>query len=398
MPSLYLRRSLLALGAVLLATGGCGPETSEPPILDDGVDVRIVVQGQGRVGWGPEFACFDDCVWSLPADEPVTLTASGAEAYFFAGWSGACDPFPQACERVFEDGAVATVKFARHVLRFRPTGDGEGGFRINVDGVDTLCDAPCGIGLDRPLQVAITYDPQGTTGTVLGNWGGACTDASLPDYCLVRVTNGTDVSKRWTHPPVAFDDAYEMVWDTALDVPEPGVLANDTDTPGDVLTAELAPGQGVAHGSLTLRPDGGFTYTPDLGYSGTDAFGYRARDDFGNRSDVATVTIEAERLNLAPVAIDGAYQVDAGSTLTVAAPGVLDDDADPEDDALTAVLESAAVNGEFELEPDGGFHYTPDDGFVGDDLFRYRAFDGELSSEPATVTIRVVALEEEPEP
>jgi large repetitive protein len=37
--------------------------------------------------------------------------------------------------------------------------------------------------------------------------------------------------------PVAFNDSYSTNEDTALDVLAPGILGNDTDVDGDVLTA-----------------------------------------------------------------------------------------------------------------------------------------------------------------
>jgi hypothetical protein len=45
-------------------------------------------------------------------------------------------------------------------------------------------------------------------------------------------------------------------------------------------------------------------------------------------------------INNPPVAVNDAYSVDEDNTLTVAAPGVLGNDSDPDDDTLTAVLVS----------------------------------------------------------
>jgi hypothetical protein len=41
------------------------------------------------------------------------------------------------------------------------------------------------------------------------------------------------------------------------------------------------------------------------------------------------------------------------------------------------------------LNPDGTFNYTPQDGFTGDDGFRYQLFDGKANSNVAMVTLRV---------
>jgi len=89
-------------------------------------------------------------------------------------------------------------------------------------------------------------------------------------------------------PPVAVNDSYTTVQDTSLSIAAPGVLANDSDTDGDALTAVLVP-NGTA-GSVTLNPDGSFTYTPPAGFSGEDHFTYQASDGTA-LSALATVAI-----------------------------------------------------------------------------------------------------------
>ena len=81
----------------------------------------------------------------------------------------------------------------------------------------------------------------------------------------------------------------------------------------------------------------------------------------------------------------------AGATLGVAAPGVLGNDSDADGDALTAVLASGPASGSLALNGDGSFSYTPNAGFAGTDSFTYRAFDGALYSNSATVSITVNA-------
>ena len=66
--------------------------------------------------------------------------------------------------------------------------------------------------------------------------------------------------------PVAGPDAYDAVQGEPLVLPAPGVLANDTDADGQVLTATGA--SQPAHGAVRLAADGSFTYTPDAGFSG----------------------------------------------------------------------------------------------------------------------------------
>jgi hypothetical protein len=76
--------------------------------------------------------------------------------------------------------------------------------------------------------------------------------------------------------PVAGPDDYQVLMNSSLQVPAPGVLGNDSDADGDILSAVLA--SGPANGSLSLNPDGSFSYTPALNFFGLDSFTYQASD------------------------------------------------------------------------------------------------------------------------
>lgn len=88
--------------------------------------------------------------------------------------------------------------------------------------------------------------------------------------------------------PLATADSYSTSQNAPLVVPPRGVLNNDTDGDGDVLSATLV--TGPAHGTLTLNADGSFSYTPTAGYNGPDSFTYQAADA-GLTSAVTTVSI-----------------------------------------------------------------------------------------------------------
>jgi hypothetical protein len=116
------------------------------------------------------------------------------------------------------------------------------------------------------------------------------TDSSVPMHWSYDATDAAGNTSHCTgvEAPVAGDDAYTTGANAALNVTTPGVLANDTDTNGDRLTAGSA--STPANGSVVVNPDGSFTYTPTGGFSGTDTFTYVTTDDVGG-SDTATVTI-----------------------------------------------------------------------------------------------------------
>jgi VCBS repeat-containing protein len=176
-------------------------------------------------------------------------------------------------------------------------------------------------------------------------------------------------------------------------VAAPGVLGNDADPDGDPLTAVLVTGPG--HGSLTLNADGSFSYTPSADFAGSDSFTYRAGDGTLT-SNVATVAISVTAVNDVPVAAGDAFSTAEDTVLTVAAPGVLGNDADPDGDPLTAVLVTGPSHGSLTLNANGSFSYTPAADFAGSDSFSYRASDGSLSSNPVTVTITVTATNDTP--
>ena len=89
--------------------------------------------------------------------------------------------------------------------------------------------------------------------------------------------------------------------------------------------------------------------------------------------------------------------MDEDGELNVSVPGVLDNDADPNGDAITvhSVVTSPA-HGTVTLHPDGSFTYAPDEDYVGSDSFTYQVSDGDLLSEPATVTIGVTPVNDPP--
>lgn len=97
-----------------------------------------------------------------------------------------------------------------------------------------------------------------------------------------------------------------------------------------------------------------------------------------------------------PVASDDSYSVDEDDTLTIAVPGVLDNDSDADGDSLTAVLVSSTANGTLNLDVNGSFTYSPNTNFNGADSFTYQAYDGANYSEPAIVSITINAVNDVP--
>lgn len=192
------------------------------------------------------------------------------------------------------------------------------------------------------------------------------------------------------HAPVATPDAYQTDEDIAIQAVAPGVLANDTDVnPNDTLTVDLV--TGVASGTLVLNADGSFLYTPALNFFGEVSFTYRVFDG-KVYSNTVTVTITVLPVNDSPVAEDDLYETDQDVALVVAAPGVLDNDSDPDpSDMFTVVLMTPTQHGTVVLQADGSFTYTPVPGFSGTDTFTYALISMARGgyADTATVTITV---------
>ncbi len=206
------------------------------------------------------------------------------------------------------------------------------------------------------------------------------TDGVTTDTATVHVT-----VQPVNDMPVTMGDNYTVTAGGTLTVTAPGVLANDNDLDGDVLTAVLF--QGPAHGTVNLHPDGSFTYVADADYAGVDQFEYFADDGttIGN-SALVNITVTRET---APVAGYDSLATAIGTALTIDADDLLHNDFDNEGDPLTVIVTQAPQDGELIDNGDGTYTYTPDDGFVGTDMFEYVVADAAGQSAPAVVSINV---------
>ncbi|MGQ9871046.1 Ig-like domain-containing protein [Leptodesmis sp.] len=251
--------------------------------------------------------------------------------------------------------------------------------------------------LVAPANAAtFTLNPNGTfTYIPLANFTGNDTftyvardslgGTSAPATVTFSVTSVTPTNQ----PPVANGDTFTTPANSTLTVGN--VLTNDTDPDNNIpLTASLlvAPANAA---TFTLNPNGTFTYIPLANFTGNDTFTYVARDSLGGTSAPATVTFSVTP-GATPTANNDTLSVNAGSSLNIAAPGILSNDTDPQGRPLSATLVSTVANGTLSLAPTGALVYTPNVGFFGSDFFTYVATDGTGTSNTATVSIRVNAI------
>ena len=188
------------------------------------------------------------------------------------------------------------------------------------------------------------------------------------------------------HAPVAQDDAYAMNAGLTLNVPPAGLLTNDSDPDGDALSVILS--GPPMHGLLANDGMGGFQYSPEFGFTGVDSFTYKVSDGSLESSD-ATVQFTVSGLNRAPVALNDAWSLAQDTVLNVAPAGALANDGDPEGHSLTMTVTGQPAQGQLSPHPDGSFTYVPNPGYFGTDSFTYRANDGLIESNEATVLLTV---------
>jgi serine protease AprX len=211
----------------------------------------------------------------------------------------------------------------------------------------------------------------------------------------LRVTDSTGlyVAQRFTifvanvnDTPTAANDTYGMISGDKLLVAAPGVLGNDSDPDGDVLTAQLV--NGPMNGSLSLTAQGGFAYAPAASFSGTDSFTYQANDGTLS-SSLAMVTVTVTP-NQKPVASNDVATTRKNTTTVIT---VLANDSDP-DGSLNPATVTIAVKpnkgGSATPNANGTVTYKPKQNFMGTEKFSYTVKDdrGAISN-TATVTVTV---------
>src|SRR5207302_10370982 len=109
-------------------------------------------------------------------------------------------------------------------------------------------------------------------------------------------------------------------------------------------------------------------------------------------------TLEVSPLNDAPTEVNDEFTIPAAGSQPAAVNNVIANDSDIDGDPLVANLVSGPAHGSLTLNGDGTFTYSPQNGFAGDDAFRYQNFDGKANSNVATVTLHVAGTSEAPPP
>src|SRR5690606_8949048 len=163
-----------------------------------------------------------------------------------------------------------------------------------------------------------------------------------------------------------------------------------TDAEGDALTYSIVAAPNAAYGTALITGNK-VTFTPNANWNGTTSFTYRANDGELN-SNIATVNVTVTPVNDAPVASNVSLTTaeDTAGTATLLG-------SDVDGDALTYSIVTApnADHGTVSITGNKAT-FTPKANWNGTTSFTYRASDGELNSNTATVSVTVTPVNDAP--
>ncbi|MBW3597100.1 MAG: tandem-95 repeat protein, partial [Planctomycetes bacterium] len=207
------------------------------------------------------------------------------------------------------------------------------------------------------------------------------------------------------------------------------LFANDTDAENDPISLDSFQMTSDKGAAVQVFDDGTFSYDPrnapqlqalGPGQSDTDTFTYTITDGQGpGNTDTATVSIMVNGVNDDPVAVDdpdttnpfpSEFSTDEDSVLTIDGALVLSNDFDPEGAATLSIVPPSSTStsagasitfdaqaNSFTYDPTGSAQLQalqPNDSF--DDTFTYAITDGNDTSLPATVTVRIFGVNDAP--
>jgi VCBS repeat-containing protein len=134
------------------------------------------------------------------------------------------------------------------------------------------------------------------------------------------------------------------------------------------------------------------------GYTTNSVVAFAGNTEIDTSYDVsnnvpATVTV---RVLLAPTAVNDTGTLLEDAVLTVAAPGVLGNDVEPNGFAMTVINSTPATHGTATVNANGSYTYTPAANYNGSDSFTYTLTNGNARTSTATVNLTVTAVNDPP--
>ncbi|ATB31292.1 PKD domain-containing protein [Melittangium boletus] len=182
-------------------------------------------------------------------------------------------------------------------------------------------------------------------------------------------------------PPTANPQSLTTPEDEAI-----AIVLTGSDTQGKALTYAIA--TPPTHGTLTgTAPN--LTYTPSADYHGPDSFTFTVTNGT-TASAPATVTLTVTPVNDAPQALAQALTTEEDTSKALTLTG-----SDVDGDSLGFTVVTAPEHGTL-AGTAPHLVYTPAADYHGPDSFSFTVSDGQVSSEPATVSLTVTPVNDAP--
>ncbi len=192
--------------------------------------------------------------------------------------------------------------------------------------------------------------------------------------------------------PIAGDDEKTTTEDTAVTLTKDDIVTpNDTDVESDTLTITAV--GNASNGTVILNNDGTITFTPTQNFNGEASFEYTVSDGNGG-SGTATVIVNV--VKDAPDAVDSFKTITEDTAIILSKADIVGINDTDKLDNLTITSVGNASNGTVILNNDGTITFTPTENFNGEASFEYTISDENGESDTATVTVNVIAVNDEP--
>jgi len=166
------------------------------------------------------------------------------------------------------------------------------------------------------------------------------------------------------------------------------ITLSATDVEGSSLTYSIV--SNPSNGSLGSVSGTSVVYTPNTNWNGTDTFTYKANDGIAD-SNTATITVTVTAVNDPPTTNDESVSTNEDTAINITL-GATDVDVIGN---LTYSIASNPSNGSVSLS-ESTATYTPNANWSGIDTFTWKANDGTVDSNTATVTVTVAAVNDVP--
>ena len=175
--------------ALTVAKGGTGAATS-------------TVTAAGSAATQNGLSCGQICTNDFPDMAAVTLTATPAPGFVFAGWAGACSGTARTCTVTMNQSQNVQATFnpavTNFVLSLTKRGTGSGSIVSSPVGLNcgTVCAAP----FARNTKVTLTA-VEGPL-TDFAGWSGACSGFKAQSVCTVTMSQARAASATFNPAPV----------------------------------------------------------------------------------------------------------------------------------------------------------------------------------------------------